>query len=126
LADTSLYLGDVREDSPPGCIFDEAAGESPDMPYLNWAFECLRSHLSDIDRMIADASEKWAVGRMSAVDLAILRVAAAELLYIDEIADSIAVNEAVLMAKKYGSEKSAKFINGILGAIAREHSGAEA
>jgi len=124
LNDRSLYMGDVERDTPPGCIFDEAAGETPDMAYLDWAFACIRDNLAEIDRKLAEASKKWSVGRMSGVDLAILRVAAAELLYIDEIEASVSVNEAVLMAKKYGSEKSSAFINGILGTIARSAGGA--
>ncbi|MDR3364828.1 MAG: transcription antitermination factor NusB [Clostridiales Family XIII bacterium] len=126
LADTSLYIGNVREDAPPGCIFDEAADEAPDLPYLNWAFACLRDHLGEIDCVISQASEKWSVKRMGIVDLAILRLAASELLYMEDIDDSISVNEAVLMAHKYGSEKSPAFVNGILGAIARANNGAGA
>jgi len=119
LADRSLYSGDVSEDVPPGCIFDEKKGEEPDFPYLNWCFVCVRDNLKEIDEIIERASEKWSVERMNTVDLAILRVAVAELFYIDDIEDSVSVNEAVLMAKKYGSEKSAVFINGVLGTIAR-------
>ena len=104
-------------------IFDEAAGESPDMAYFGFAFLCIRDNLAMIDRLLAGASMKWALDRMDAVDLSILRVAVAELRYIDEIEDSISVNEAVLMAKKYGSEKSPSFINGILGTVARTTGG---
>ena len=124
LDDKSIYTGDVSEDMPPGCIFNEKTGETPDIPYFNWAFLCLKNHLDEIDQCIEDASEKWKVDRMSIVDLAILRVATAELIYMDEIEKSVSVNEAVLMAKKYGSEKSAVFINGVLGAIVRSRSGA--
>ena len=119
LADASLFTGDVREDMPLGCIFDEAAGEKPDMPYLDWTFACVRDNLEEIDGAISGSSEKWDIGRMGIVDLSILRVAVAELLYLEEIDDSVSVNEAVLMAKKYGTEKSASFVNGVLGAVAR-------
>lgn len=119
LADTSLFTGDVREDLPLGCIFDEAAGEKPDMPYLDWAFACVRDNLARIDAVVSGASEKWSLGRMSTVDLSILRVAVAELLYMEGIDESVSVNEAVVMAKKYGAEKSAAFVNGVLGAVAR-------
>ena len=54
---------------------------------------------------------------MPSVDLAILRVAAAEILYIKEIPDSVSINEAVGLAKKYGTDKSSKFINGLLGGL---------
>ncbi|MCL1895240.1 MAG: transcription antitermination factor NusB [Clostridiales bacterium] len=119
LADTSLFIGDVHEDMPLGCIFDEAAGEGPDMPYLDLAFCCVRDNLSKIDAVISGSSEKWDIGRMSTVDLSILRVAIAELLYMEGIDEGVSINEAVIMAKKYGTEKSSAFINGILGAVAR-------
>ena len=114
LDDKSLYAGGADGD-----IFDEASSEEPDMSYLNWAFVCVRDHIDEIDEALNKASEKWSLSRMSGVDLAILRVAAGEILYIEEIEDNISVNEAVLLAKKYGSEKSAGFINGILGAVTR-------
>jgi N utilization substance protein B len=119
LADKSLYSGNVKEDKPPGCIFDENAGEGPELPYFEWAFSCVKDNLAEIDNAIKIASEKWSIKRMSFVDLAILRVAAAEILFMDDIDVSVSVNEAVLMSKKYGSERSAAFINGILGGIVR-------
>ena len=124
LADPSLYLGDVRGDTPLGCIFDEAAGEHPDMPYFDWAFRCVRDNLPELDRVLKAASEKWPLGRMNPVDLAILRLAAAEIIYVENIDDSTSINEAVLLAKKYGSEKSPTFVNGILGTVARSKTGA--
>jgi len=120
LNETSLYTGDIREEVPLGCIFDEASGESPDMPYFNRAFQCIRDNLTDIDKALTEASDGWTVQRMGMADLAILRVAAAELLYIDGIDTGVSVNEAVNLSKKYGSEKSASFVNGVLGTIARQ------
>ena len=107
-------------------IFDEAAGETPDMAYFSWAFLCVRDNLAEIDSLLAGVSRKWSLDRMDTVDLSILRVAVAELMYMEEIEDSISVNEAVLMAKKYGSEKSPAFINGILGTVARSSGGSGA
>ena len=120
IADTSLYLGNKREEAPFGCIFDEAAGESPDLAYFNWTFSCIRDNLTEIDAILADASEGWSVRRIGTAELAILRVAAAELMYIKDIDAGVSVNEAVLMAKRYGTEKSASFVNGVLGKVARQ------
>ena len=125
LADESLYIGNVSEDTPTGCLFDELKSEAPDLPYLNWAFLCVRENLEEIDKVIGGTSEKWKIERMNTVDLAILRVAFAELLYMDGIDENTSVNEAVLIAKKYGSEKSSVFINGILGAFTRARGEAE-
>ncbi|MDR1775472.1 MAG: transcription antitermination factor NusB [Actinomycetes bacterium] len=74
--------------------------------------------LARIDGAIADASRHWAVFRMPVVDRAILRVAVWELLFNDEVPDSVAINEAVMIAKDYGGDDSSKFINGVLGKIA--------
>jgi len=119
LADKSLYSGNVQEEEPLGCFFDEKTGESPDLAYFNRGFECLRDHLSEIDAALAKVSEGWAVQRMGTTELSIMRVAVAEMLYIDEIDAGVSVNEAVVLAKKYGSEKSAPYVNGVLGAVTR-------
>ena len=100
-------------------LFEEGSCETPDLPYFNWAFKCVQDHLEEIDSALTMASEGWAVQRMGTAELAILRVAAAELLYIDGIDVSVSINEAVVLAKKYGTEKSASFVNGVLGTIAR-------
>ncbi|MBR2736251.1 MAG: transcription antitermination factor NusB [Firmicutes bacterium] len=76
-----------------------------------------------IDEAIERNSTNWKISRMPAVDLAILRVAAAEILYESDVPDEVSINEAVELAKKYGIEKSPGFINGLLGSMVREHAG---
>ena len=73
-----------------------------------------------IDEKLNGASNKWKTSRMSKVDLSILRLAACEVLFMDDIPDAVAINEAVDMAKKYSADESKAFINGILGNIAKE------
>lgn len=72
-----------------------------------------------IDEAIEQSSKDWSVSRLPKVSLAILRLAVAEIKYIDEVPNGVAVNEAVELAKKYGTNEDAAFINGILGAIAK-------
>lgn len=74
----------------------------------------------EVDAKINENSNKWSTSRMPKVDVAILRLAVVELLYMDDIPDAVAINEAVDMAKKYGTDESKAFINGILGKIAKE------
>lgn len=75
---------------------------------------------ADIDRRLATSSDNWALERMPAVDRAILRVAVYEMLYVRDVPVSVAINEAVELAKLYGGEDdSSKFVNGVLGRIAR-------
>ena len=117
--DQTLYIGNTNDDDPTGCLFDAKTDEKPDLPYFQWALALVVDNLDDIDAIINEASDKWSTKRMSKVDLSILRLCVAEVCYMEDISDSISVNEAVLMAKKYGTEKSASFINGILGHVVR-------
>ena len=76
-----------------------------------------REHLSDIDQKLSQYAENWQLNRMAAVDRNILRFAAYELLYIDEIPPKVTINEAVNIAKKYSQEEAGKFVNGVLDKI---------
>ena len=71
----------------------------------------------ELDGIINKVSDKWTTGRMARTDLAIIRVAAVEILHIDDVPKAVAINEAVELSKKYGTENSGKFINAILGKI---------
>jgi N utilization substance protein B len=85
----------------------------------------VESRQSEIDASLSDISEHWAVSRMPLVDRNILRLAVYEILYVDDIPDSVSINEAVEMAKAYGGEDSSKFVNGVLGKLAQMSSGDE-
>ena len=76
------------------------------------------AHLSDIDGRIADQSKHWSMARMARVDLNILRLAVFELLYRPDIPKNVTMNEAIEVAKRFGAEDSASFVNGILDEIA--------
>ncbi|MEY8321398.1 transcription antitermination factor NusB [Lachnospiraceae bacterium 46-61] len=82
--------------------------------------EGTKEHLEEIDQMISKKAKKWSKERMSKVDLAILRLAIYEIYFSNEIPYSVAVNEAVELAKKFSTEESPAFINGILGSIVSE------
>lgn len=72
-----------------------------------------------IDDFIDKASQSWSVLRLPKVSLAILRLAIAEIKFVDDVPDGVAVNEAVEIAKKYGTVEDAAFINGVLGTVVR-------
>ena len=61
----------------------------------------------------------WAIHRLPKVSLAVLRLAIAEMLYIDDVPCGVSVNEAVEIVKKYGTSDDASFVNGVLGSIAK-------
>ncbi len=75
--------------------------------------------LEEIDAVLDEYSIGWKVKRMSKVDLTILRLACYEIKYDDRVPVSTAINEAVELAKNYGEEHSASFINGILAKVAK-------
>ncbi len=78
------------------------------------------SHVEEIDQMIEDTSVGWTTSRMNRSDLAILRLGVYELVFDEMIPDGVAINEAVLLARKFGGEDSYSFVNGILGKIQRQ------
>ena len=79
------------------------------------------SHKTQLDRIISVSSQNWAIDRMPVVDRSILRLAAFELKYVDDVPVSVSINEAVELAKEFGGEDdSHRFVNGILGRIARD------
>ena len=102
-----------------------AEGEEPTLEVHSKAFAFASelvagviANLPEIDRRIADKSKHWSMARMARVDLNILRLAVYELLYRPDIPKNVTMNEAIEVAKKFGAEDSASFVNGILDEIA--------
>ena len=79
----------------------------------------VRARQQELDEIVAQYAQGWALNRLAKVDLTILRMAVYEMLYMPEIPVGATVNEAVELAKRFGEEKSPGFINGILGSVAR-------
>ena len=76
--------------------------------------------LAEVDAYIDEHSHKWSHNRISRVALAVLRLAIYEMKYCDETPESVAINEAVELAKRYGGEEDSSFVNGVLGGISRQ------
>jgi transcription antitermination protein NusB len=74
----------------------------------------------ELDRLIGEHAEGWTVPRMAAVDRAVLRLACYEMLFREDVPTPVAIDEAVATAKDLSTEASGRFVNGILGRIARE------
>ena len=81
----------------------------------------VEEHEAEIDSRLQTISEHWSVSRMPLVDRSILRMAAYEILYVDDIPHSVTINEAVELAKVFGGDDSSKFVNGVLGRLAEEY-----
>ncbi len=93
--------------------------EEMDVDYLDKTIIDMITNMDIIDKYIIDNSKDWKISRIAKVDLAVLRIALAEILYNETIPESVSINEAVEISKKFSNEDSHKFINGILGTVVR-------
>jgi N utilization substance protein B len=120
-----LFAADVR-DVPVIQLVDaeaERATNEPDRAaswrYARDIIEGIIDHHVRIDELISANSQAWTIERMPAVDRAILRIGVWEVLYNDEVPTAVAIDEAVEAAKELSTDDSAKFVHGVLAAIAR-------
>lgn len=115
-----LYQADVTGQEPADAVAARrAAGETVD-PFAVELVDGVQGHAAEIDALLASAAVGWSVERMPAVDRTILRVAILELRFRDDVPAAVAIDEAVDAAKELSTEDSARFVNGVLGRIARE------
>ena len=91
-----------------------------DRKYLNEMVKNVELNKSTIDELISKYAKNWTINRMAKVDLAILRLAVCEILYVPNMPTKVSINEAIELAKLYCDDKSPKFINGILGSVVNE------
>ena len=108
-------IEDALEQSDRNTLTEE------DALFSDRLYEGVRAHMEEIDAEIETHATDWSIGRIAKVDLSILRIAVYEILYERSIPVGATVNEAVELAKEFGGEKSAGFINGVLGAVIKAH-----
>ncbi len=89
--------------------------------YTHQLVNLVLAHRDELDTLIDQHSEDWKVNRMIQMDRLILHIALAEIVYVDEVDTATVINEAVELAKKFSSDESFRFINGILGKIALKY-----
>jgi len=87
--------------------------------YVMEMYQMVEEHKESIDESISKYSEGWKIERLSKIDLSVLRLAIAEILYRDDIPVKVSINEALEISKKFSAEDSSKFVNGVLGAFVR-------
>ena len=85
-----------------------------DLSYIKEKTQEVILHLKEIDTKINEKSTGWKTSRMGKVDLSIMRLAVYEILFDEEIPEKVAINEAVELAKRFGTDESPAFINGVL------------
>ena len=93
----------------------ESAGEE-DRTYIEHKVQDILAHLEEIDAIIDSSAQNWKTSRMAKVDLSSIRLAVYEIRY-EKLPKGIAINEAVELAKTYGTDQSAGFVNGVLARI---------
>ncbi len=84
------------------------------MESIQSKFAGIQEKLSEIDGMLNEKAEGWNVTRMGKVELTVLRIAVYEMLFDEDIPDTVAINEAIEIAKKYGQAASGSFVNAVL------------
>jgi N utilization substance protein B len=103
-----LYLGELIDIS------------NKDVTYMHQKAMDIFAHIEEIDKTIEEISSGWKINRLGKAELAILRLAVYEVNYDEDIPDKVAINEAVELAKHYGSEQSPKFVNGVLAKLSEQ------
>lgn len=88
--------------------------------YATWLVKGIVSHQEEINKLIQSLSDHWRLSRMALIDRNILRTAVFELLYEENIAPAVVINEAIEIAKRYSSNEAAAFVNGILDAVRKK------
>ncbi|MFM1951998.1 MAG: hypothetical protein RJA33_792 [Actinomycetota bacterium] len=117
-----LYEGDIRSTSAAvileGRVIDESEADArPIRDFTRELIAGVTANQRKIDELITTYAQGWDMDRLAAVDRNILRLAIFEIVWSDELADSIAIDEALTLAKDLSTDESASFIHGLLGKI---------
>ncbi|WP_084073109.1 transcription antitermination factor NusB [Demequina sp. NBRC 110052] len=118
-----LFEADQRGANVADVLEERLARSGRETPLPEYSAELVRGVISrwlEINALLQEASEEWPLHRMPAVDRAILRLATWEVLFSTEVPTAVAIDEAVDLAGELSTDDSPRFINGVLGRIARE------
>ncbi len=94
--------------------------EGPVQLYTDRLLEAIELHQAEVDSRIELLADNWRLSRMTTVDRNILRIATAEMLFLDDIPLRVSLHEAIRLAEWFGTEESRRFVNGVLDALLRE------
>lgn len=115
-----------RENSPLAILaeFEEERRVSrASREYLETLVRTVAEHIDEIDRAVEEALTNWRLERLSVIDRNILRLAAAEMLYLEDVPPRVSIQEGIVLAEKYGTAESPRFVNGVLDALLRRIEG---
>lgn len=118
-----LFQLDVRKEKPTASLFKNFWSEhDPEEEIRKFSEELVKGtykHSAKINGLIAQCARNWTIERMAVVDRNVLRLAIYEILYRLDIPTNVSINEAIELAKKYGTDESGSFVNGVLDCVAR-------
>ncbi|QKE03525.1 transcription antitermination factor NusB [Nocardioides marmotae] len=115
-----LYASEMRGESPVEALERAISeGEGPTNAYTATLVRGVVEHQERIDGLLRDYAEGWTLERMPAVDRNVLRLGLWELLYADDVPDSVAISEALALVRDLSTDDSPQFVNGVLGNLAR-------
>lgn len=117
--DQQLSAETFSDLAPEYELYNEMPNEKQ-LLYIRRLVSGVSEHAAELDSYIEKYAQGWRFERISLVASAIMRVAMFEMLYMPDIPHGVAINEAVIIAKKYDTPQVAKFVNGILGSFLRE------
>lgn len=118
-----LYAWESREAAALDEVLDEFMSRrrisAARRPYVRRLVETIHRDRDRIDTAVGEALTNWRLERLSAVDRNVLRLAAAEMIHFDDVPPRVSIQEGVLLAEKYGTDQSPRFVNGVLDALMR-------
>lgn len=122
---TLLYQMEISQSTADEVIEDfeennEIKFNDEDYEYIKDCLRGIEKRLQTLDEYIEKYAQGWKLNRIAKVDMSIMRLAIYEMLYRVDVPNPVAVNEAIELAKKYGTDNSPSFINGILGKVIEE------
>ena len=118
-----LYAADLRGETGVEALARFVAeGEAPSNPYTRTLVEGVTERRERIDEVLTEFSTGWSLTRMPAVDRNVLRIGVWEMLWADDVPDTVAVTEAMALVQELSTDESPTFVNGVLGAIQRSKS----
>jgi N utilization substance protein B len=120
LAIDMLYQADITRVAPGDVLDGWVGADRVVPPFARELLTGVAEHQPEIDLLLEEHADGWTVARMAALDRTILRVAVEELLHSPDVPSSVAISEAVEAASELSADESLKFVNGILGRIARD------
>lgn len=98
-------------------VSELSSAKDKEIEYIKDKTLAITDKLSEIDEIINENSDGWPTNRLGKAELTIMRLAVYEIRFDEEIPDGVAINEAVELSKKYGSDNSSSFVNGVLAKI---------